>query len=66
MIALGNVKNFAGFPFEVDGCGEFVALEEDENPEKFGLELIVEYPEKAELEAVLAVGLPGCTICGKA
>ena len=64
--ALGTAKNFVDFPFEVEGCGELGALEEEENPEKSGLELIVEYPENAELEAALAVGLPGCAICGKA
>ena len=62
------LKNFNLFPFEVEGCGEFAALEEeDENPEKsglekFGLELIVEYPEKDEFEVVLEVGLLGCTM----
>ena len=63
VIALGTEKNFDAFTFEVEGCGEFAALEEeDENPEKFGLELNVEYPEKAVLEVVLEVGLLGCTI----
>ena len=68
VIALGTVTFFDAFTFEVEGCGEFAALDEvDENPEKsglekFGLELIVEYPEKDELEAVLGVGLLGCTM----
>ena len=70
--ALGTINFFDAFTFEVEGCGELVALEEeDENPEKsglekFGLELVVEYPEKDELEAVLGVGLLGCKMWGNA
>ena len=67
MIGLGTEKNFADFPFEVEGCGEFVALDAEGDDDQFEFELDeVEKFEKAELDAVLAVGLPGCAICGKA
>ena len=67
VIGLGTEKNFADFPFEVEGCGEFVVLDAEGDDAQFEFELdeVAKF-EKAELEAVLAVRLPGCTICGKA
>ena len=67
MIALGTEKNLADFPFEVEGWGKFVELDAEVGEDQFEFELDeFEKFEKAELEAVLAVGLLGCTICGKA
>ena len=66
--ALGSLKNFDIFPFEVEGCGDVGLLEfgEDvegvEKPEKDGLELAVENPEKDDPEHVLGVGLLFCTM----
>ena len=64
-MALGTLKNLAAFPFEVEGWG--VGVGEDGGEDQFEFELEeVEKFENAELEAVLAVGLPGCAICGNA
>ena len=66
-MGLGTEKNLVDFAFEVEGCGEFVELdaEGDGDRVEFGLDAVEKF-EKDKLEAVLAVGLPGCTICGKA
>ena len=59
--ALGTLKNFDTFPFEVEGCGDAGLLEfgEDvegvEKPHKDGLELAVENPENDDPECVLGV-----------